>query len=517
MKWSARWPVFAFARPEKTEMGAPLSIHQPVVTDARITGNLLFDAAYIDGQWVKCEAPAIAVNDPSSGERIGTVPDLGVAETRRAIQAAHAAMAGWKALLPQQRSVYLRKWYDLMLANKEDLARLMTAEQGKPLHEARGEIDYAASFVEWFAEEAKRIDGEMPMSHLPNRQMTVRREPVGVVACITPWNFPSAMITRKAAAAMAVGCSVVVRPASETPLSALALAALAEQAGIPAGVFNVVTGDAATIVDELCTHKLVRAVSFTGSTTIGKKLVAMGSSTMKRMSMELGGHAPFMVFPDVDLDTAVAAAIDAKFQTTGQDCLAANRIYVHAQIYDAFLERFTAATRKLRIGDGFAPDIDLGPLMHRRAVDKCLSQIADATAKGARLTCGGDADGLFLTPAVLADVTPGMDIFTEETFGPVAAVIRFEDEAALIASANDSDYGLSAYLYTHDHDRICRIGEQISVGMLAVNCVKMTGHPIPFGGIRESGLGREGGRHAIHEFLDLKYVCAAYRGAVAKA
>jgi len=492
-------------------MNANFNARLPDGGAERAPTALLRQAAYVGGQWLGGK-DTIPVSDPSTGAVLGQVPNLGITETRAAIELAAKAMDRWKALLPQERSRHLRAWHDLIVANREALARLMTAEQGKPVAEARGEIDYAASFVEWFAEEAKRIDGEMPMSHLPNRQMTVCSQPVGVVACITPWNFPCAMITRKAAAAMAAGCTVVVRPASETPFSALALAALAEEAGIPPGVFNVVTGDAETIVGELCTNRLVRAVSFTGSTSVGKKLLALGATTIKRMSMELGGHAPFMVFPDVDLDTAVAGAIDAKFQTTGQDCLAANRIYVHADIYDAFVERFTAATRHLRTGDGFG-DVDLGPLMHGRAVDKCLAQIADATAKGARLTCGGTAEGLFVEPAVLADVTPDMAIFHEETFGPVAAILRFETEVELLASANDTDYGLSAYLFTHDHDRICRIADAIGVGMLAVNCVKMTGHPIPFGGMRDSGLGREGGRHAIREFLDLKYVCAAYRGA----
>jgi aspartate-semialdehyde dehydrogenase len=305
----------------------------------------------------------------------------------------------------------------------------------------------------------------------------------------------------------------VVRPASETPFSALALAVLAEAAGFPNGCFNVVTGAPQPIVDELCTHPLVRAVSFTGSTEIGKRLVSQGAATMKRMSMELGGHAPFIVFPDVDLDKAVAAAIDAKFQTTGQDCLAANRIYIHQDIYEPFISRFTEAVKRLRTGDGFQEGVDLGPLMHERAVAKCLDHISDATAKGARLLEGGTSDGLFVQPTVLADVTYEMAIFHEETFGPVAALMPFTDEDSLIASANDSVYGLSAYLFTHDHDRICRLTEALKVGMVAVNCVKMTGHPIPFGGIRESGLGREGGRHAIDEFTNLKYVCAAYRAA----
>jgi succinate-semialdehyde dehydrogenase len=474
--------------------------------------RLLREFAFIDGKW-RANGQTIAVINPSTGELVGRVPDMGVEETRLATAAAEQAFDGWRRLLPQERSRLLRAWYDLIVANREDLAVLMTLEQGKPLAESRGEIDYAASFVEWFAEEAKRIEGEMPMSHLPNRQMTVRREPVGVVACITPWNFPSAMITRKAAAALAAGCTVVVRPASETPFSALALAELADRSGLPAGVFNVVTGVAQPIVGELVANPLVRAVSFTGSTEIGKKLVREGAETLKRMTMELGGHAPFIVFPDVDLGEAVDAAIAAKFQTTGQDCLAANRIYVHRDIYEPFVARFAARASQLRMGDGFDEGVEIGPLMHERAVAKCAAQVEDALSKGARLVAGGASHGLFHEPTALADVTPEMAIFSEETFGPVAALIPFGDEAELIASANDSRYGLSAYLYTHDHDRICRITDALKVGMVAVNCVKMTGHPIPFGGVRESGLGREGGRHAINEFTDIKYVCAAYRPA----
>jgi aspartate-semialdehyde dehydrogenase len=474
--------------------------------------RLLREFAFIDGKWCGGES-LTAVANPSTGGLVGHVPDLGVAETRAAVAAAHRAFPGWARLLPQQRAGLLRRWFDLIVANREDLAVLMTLEQGKPLNDARGEIDYAASFVEWFAEEAKRVDGEMPMSHLPNRLMTVRREPVGVAACVTPWNFPAAMITRKAAAALAAGCTVVIRPASETPFSALALAELADRAGFPPGVFNVVTGDAATIAGELTANPLVRALSFTGSTEIGMKLMREGAGTLKRMSLELGGHAPFVVFGDIDLREAVDAAIEAKFQTGGQDCLAANRIYVDRAIYEPFVSRFAQQTEALRAGDGFDDGVAFGPLMHDRAVAKCAAQVADARGKGARLLAGGNHHGLFFAPTALADVTPEMTIFHEETFGPIAAIIPFDTEAEVIASANDSRYGLSAYIYTRDHDRICRLTEALKVGMIAVNCVKMTGYPIPFGGMRESGLGREGGHHAIDEFTDLKYVCAAYRPA----
>jgi aspartate-semialdehyde dehydrogenase len=483
---------------------------------ARLADPRLFrEFAFVGGRWRSALSGAtVAVTDPATGETIGHVPDMGAAETREAIDAAQAAFPSWRALLPQERGTILRAWFDLVTANREDLAVLMTLEQGKPLDEARGEIDYAASFVEWFAEEAKRVGGEMPASHLPGRLMTVRREPVGVVACVTPWNFPSAMITRKAAAALAAGCTVVVRPASETPFSALALAELAERAGFPPGVFSVVTGAPEPIVGELCANPQVRAVSFTGSTEIGKRLIRQGADSVKRMSMELGGHAPFILFPDADLDAAVEAAVAAKFQTSGQDCLAANRIFVHADVYEPFLARFAARVEALNIGNGFAPEVEIGPLMHERAVAKCQAHVDDALAKGARLLAGGKPHrlgGFFYTPTVLAECDERMTIFNEETFGPVAAIARFEDEAEVVARANDTRYGLAAYLFTRDHDRICRLTDALAYGMVAVNCVKMTGHPIPFGGMKESGLGREGGRHGLDEFTELKYVCAAYK------
>lgn len=479
--------------------------------------GLLRETAYVAGAWRAAASGAtVTVTDPATGETIGSVPDMGVAETREAIDAAEAAFPAWSALLPQERSRHLRRWFDLIVTHRDDLAALMTLEQGKPLAEAKAEIDYAASFVEWFAEEAKRLDGEVVASHLPNRLMTVRREPVGVVACVTPWNFPAAMLTRKAAAALGCGCTVVARPAGETPFSALALAALAERAGIPPGVFSVVTGAAEAIVGELCGSPAVRAVSFTGSTEIGKRLLRQGADTVKRMAMELGGHAPFVVFPDVDVDLAAEAAVAAKFQTTGQDCLAANRIFVHEAIHDAFLARFAERVKALRVGNGFAPGVDVGPLMHDRAVAKCEAHVADALAKGGRLIVGGKRHALggsFFEPTVIADATDHMAIFTEETFGPVAAVSRFATEAEVIRRANATRYGLVAYLYARDHDAIQRVSAGLRFGMVAVNCVKITGAPIPFGGVRESGLGREGGRHGFDEFTDLKYVCAAWNAA----
>ncbi len=399
-----------------------------------------------------------------------------------------------------------------MIEAKDDLALIMTLEQGKPLAEAEGEIAYAASFIEWFAEEGKRVNVEGITPHLPNRQMSVRREPIGVVAAITPWNFPSAMITRKAAAALAAGCPMVVRPASETPYSALALAELADRAGIPAGVFSVVTGPAQPIVDALQNSATVRALSFTGSTEIGRKLLADGAQTIKRMSMELGGHAPMIVFPEVDLEDAVAGAVAAKFQTTGQDCLAANRIYVHASIYERFVERFAAYVRELRVGNGLDEGVEIGPLMHERAVAKCEAHVADAIAKGGQILTGGrrhELGGRFFEPTVIAHADDAMLIAREETFGPVAAVFSFEDEAAVVARANDTIYGLAAYVWSNDLNRVARVSDALEYGMVAVNCVKMTGASIPFGGVKQSGLGREGSRHGLEEFTTLKYVCIA--------
>jgi aspartate-semialdehyde dehydrogenase len=479
---------------------------------SRLADPRLFrEQAYVGGKWTAAtDGKVMPVTNPATGEALGVVPALGAAETEAAIAAAARAWPAWKGLLPQQRAAILRRWYELIVAARADLALLMTLEQGKPLAEAAGEIDNAASFVEWFAEEARRVNVESITSHLPSRQMQVRREPIGVSAAITPWNFPCAMITRKAAAALAAGCPMIVRPASETPYSALALAELADRAGVPAGVFSVITGPAEPIVAALQASPIVRAISFTGSTEIGRRLLEGGAATIKRMSMELGGHAPMIIFPEVDLDDAVAGAIAAKFQTTGQDCLAANRIYVHASIYDAFVHKFAAGVRALEVGNGLDDGVEIGPLMHQRAVAKCEAHVADAIASGGRILAGGGRHplgGTFFAPTVIADATDDMRIASEETFGPVAAVFRFEREDEVVARANDTIYGLAAYVWSNDLNRVARLTAALEYGMVAVNCVKMTGAPIPFGGIKQSGQGREGARHGLEEFTELKYVC----------
>lgn len=473
--------------------------------------RLFRQASYINGEWRTLDSGAtIDVLNPADASLIGKVPLMGIDEAREAVEAAHAAFPAWRDRLPQERAEILLEWYRLMHAHKEDLALLMTTEQGKPLSESRGEIDYAASFIQWFAEEGKRIYGENIPSHLPDRHLMVLREPVGVSAAVTPWNFPSAMLTRKAAAALAAGCPMVARPASETPFSALALAELAERAGIPAGVFQVITGSSKHIVGELCANPHVRALSFTGSTEVGRLLLSQGAATVTKMSMELGGNAPFIVFPDVDLDEAVQGAVDAKFQTTGQDCLAANRIFVHQSIYAEFVERFAQRVKALKVGPGLEKGVEIGPLIHHNALEKCQEHVDDAVRKGARLVAGGghhELGGLFFEPTALADVTPKMNIFREETFGPVAAILPFTDEDEVVASANDTEYGLTAYVYTRDMGRTIRMVRALEYGMVAVNCVKMTGPPIPFGGVKQSGLGREGSRHGIDEYTELKYAC----------
>ncbi|MER9205520.1 NAD-dependent succinate-semialdehyde dehydrogenase [Mesorhizobium sp. M0771] len=485
--------------------------HRHEALDRLSDRRLLRELAYVDGHWTASEAAeSFEVTDPATGATVAFVAALDAQQTTRAIGAAARAFPAWRSLLPQERSRILRKWFELIVAAKDDLALLMTLEQGKPLQDSFGEIDYAASFVEWYAEEAKRLNAESVTSHLPKAEMMVRREPLGVVGVVTPWNFPAAMLTRKAAAALAAGCTIVAHPSSETPLSALALAELGERAGIPAGVFNVITGKAATIVGRMCEDPRVRAISFTGSTEIGRLIAAQSAPTMKRLVMELGGHAPLIVFADTDLDKAVSIAIDAKFATSGQDCLAANRIYVQRPIYDRFCAAFARRIEALRTGNGLTDKIDIGPLMHERAVARVEEQVAHAIARGARCLTGGkrhQAGPLFYQPTLLADVSDEALIMREETFGPVAAVTPFDSEDEVIARANATEYGLVAYVVTENGARQQRLGRALDYGMVAINRVKITGAPIPFGGVKQSGIGREGSRHGLEAFADLKYLC----------
>ncbi|UCI09734.1 NAD-dependent succinate-semialdehyde dehydrogenase [Mesorhizobium sp. B1-1-8] len=485
--------------------------HRHEALDRLADRKLLRELAYVDGHWTASEAAeSFEVTDPATGATVAFVAALDAGQTTKAIDAAACAFPAWRSQLPQERSRILRKWFELIIAAKEDLALLMTLEQGKPLKESLGEIDYAASFIEWYAEEAKRLNAESVTSHLPNAEMMVRREPLGVVGVVTPWNFPSAMLTRKAAAALAAGCTIVAHPSSETPLSALALAELGERAGLPAGVFNVLTGKASTIVGRMCEDPRVRAMSFTGSTEIGRLIAAQSAPTMKRLVMELGGHAPLIVFADADLDKAVRIAVDAKFATSGQDCLAANRIYVQRPVYDRFCAAFARRIEALRTGNGLSDGADIGPLMHERAVKKVEEQVADALTHGARCLTGGkrhQAGPLFYQPTLLTDVPDDALIMREETFGPVAAVTPFEDEAEVVARANATEYGLVAYVVTENGARQQRLGRALDYGMVAINRVKITGAPIPFGGVKQSGIGREGSRHGLEAFTDLKYLC----------
>lgn len=475
--------------------------------------TLVQSRAFIGGRWVDGEGgEPDPVFDPARGTLLGCVAAVSENQVTRAIQEADRAFDAWRRRLPQERSRILRDWADLMEANAEDLALIMTYEQGKPLSECRGEITYALSYLHWFAEEGRRIKGESFASHLSGRQTIVSREPIGVTAAVTPWNFPSAMITRKAGAALAAGCSMLVKPAPETPFSALALAVLAERAGMPAGVFSVLTGDAAMIGAAICASPTVRALSFTGSSRVGRLLFGQSAPTVKKLSLELGGHAPFMVFADADLERAVPDAVIAKFQTTGQDCLAANRILVQDTIYQDFLDRFTAAVALLRTGVGTDHDVDLGPLINAKAVDRCIAQVQDAVARGARLTLGGERHELgvaFMQPTVLAGVRDDMTIWREETFGPVAAVSSFSSEAQAITLANDTEFGLAAYVYTENVGRALRVSEAVRYGMVAVNTAQFTGPPIPFGGMNQSGLGREGSSYGIEEYTEVKYRCLA--------
>jgi len=472
--------------------------------------RLFRQACYVDGGWIESRAHGIDVDNPATGEVIGTVPRLGRAETRQAIDAAARAFPAWRRKTGKERAQVMRRWFDLMMANQEDLARLMTTEQGKPLTESRGEVAYAASFLEWFGEEAKRIYGDTIPPHQADKRIVVIKEPVGVVACITPWNFPLAMITRKAGPAIAAGCTVVLKPASQTPFSALALAELAERAGVPKGVLNVITGSATEIGGELTSNPIVRKLSFTGSTETGKLLMAQCASTVKKLSLELGGNAPFIVFDDADLDAAVEGAILSKYRNTGQTCVCANRLLVQDAVYDVFAEQLSVAVRKLKPAPGLEAGATQGPLIDDRAVEKVESHIGDATSKGAKVLVGGTRHplgGRFFEPTVLTNVTPSMAIAREETFGPVAPLFRFRTEADAIALANDTESGLAAYFYGRDIGRIWRVAEALEYGIVGINTGLISTEVAPFGGVKESGLGREGSKYGMEEFLEIKYLC----------
>ncbi|MDP9008926.1 MAG: NADP-dependent succinate-semialdehyde dehydrogenase [Pseudomonadota bacterium] len=473
--------------------------------------KLLREQCFIDGVWIGADSgTALDVKNPATARRLGSIPNMGAAETRRAIAAAAAALPAWKARTAKERAVIMRRWFDLMVEHQEDLATLMTAEQGKPLAESKVEILYAASFIEWFAEEAKRIYGDIIPGHQSDKRILVLRQPVGVVAAITPWNFPAAMITRKAGPALAAGCTLVCKPATQTPYSALAMAELADRAGIPKGVFNVITGSAAAIGGEMTSNPAVRKLTFTGSTEVGKKLMAQCAGTVKKLSLELGGNAPFIVFDDADLDAAVQGALASKYRNTGQTCVCANRLLIQAGVYDEFALRLKSAVAQLRVGDGLAGVTDQGPLIDAKAVSKVEEHIADALSKGARVLLGGKRHALggsFFEPTILTDVTPKMLVAREETFGPVAPLFKFESEAQAIAMANDTEFGLAAYIYTRDLARSWRVSEAVEYGIVGLNTGIISTEVAPFGGVKESGTGREGSKYGILDYTEIKYIC----------
>ena len=473
--------------------------------------SLFRQQAYVDGAWLDADGgQTLEVNNPASGEVLGTVPKMGAAETRRAIEAAERALPAWRDLTAKERSQTLRRWFELIMQNQEDLARLMTLEQGKPLTESRGEIAYAASFIEWFAEEAKRIYGDTIPGHQKDKRIIVIKQPIGVTAAITPWNFPAAMITRKAGPALAAGCTMVVKPASQTPFSALALAELAERAGIPKGVFSVVTGSAGDIGNELTANPIVRKITFTGSTEVGAKLMEQCAQGIKKVSLELGGNAPFLVFDDADLDEAVKGAMQSKYRNAGQTCVCVNRIYVQDGVYDAFAQKFQAAVEKLKIGNGLDDGVDVGPLIDDRAAAKVKEHIEDAVANGARVVTGGNAHSLggsYFEPTLMINVPHTAKVAKEETFGPLAPLFRFKDEAEAIALANDTEFGLAAYFYARDLGRVFRVAEALESGMVGVNTGMISTEVAPFGGVKSSGLGREGSKYGIEDYLEIKYLC----------
>jgi succinate-semialdehyde dehydrogenase / glutarate-semialdehyde dehydrogenase len=477
------------------------------LTDA----SLLRSQCYINGQWVDADGgETIDVTNPATGEVIGTIPKMGADETRRAIEAAEAAMPGWRGKTAAERAKILRNFFNLMMENQEDLGRLMTAEQGKPLAEAKGEIAYAASFIEWFAEEGKRAYGDTIPAHQADKRIVVVKEPIGVCAAITPWNFPAAMITRKCGPALAAGCTMVVKPATATPLSALALCELAERAGVPAGVLSCVTGSARAIGGEMTSNPIVRKVTFTGSTEIGKQLMVQCAATVKKTAMELGGNAPFIVFDDADLDSAVLGALASKYRNAGQTCVCANRLLVQSGVYDAFAEKLAAAVEGLRVGNGLTDEVDQGPLIDMAAVEKIEDHIKDAVSKGAKITVGGERHekgGTFFKPTILTGVTPDMKVAREETFGPLAPLFKFETEEEAIQMANDTEFGLASYFYCRDIGRVWRVSEGLEYGIVGINTGIISTEVAPFGGVKESGLGREGSKYGLDDFMEVKYLC----------
>jgi succinate-semialdehyde dehydrogenase/glutarate-semialdehyde dehydrogenase len=481
-------------------------------TKMRLRDSDLFrEECYIDGRWLKADSGnVIEVTNPATGRSIGSVPNMGSEETRRAIEAANAAFASWRNKTSKERATILRRWHDLMIENRDDLAVLMTLEQGKPLAESRGEIDYAASFIEWFAEEGRRIYGDTIPPHQSDKRIVVIKQPIGVCAAITPWNFPAAMITRKAGAALAAGCPMVLKPASATPFSALALAELGERAGIPHGVFSVVTGSASKIGGEMTANPLVRKLSFTGSTEIGKVLLKQCADTVKKVSMELGGNAPFIVFDDADLDAAAEGAIASKYRNAGQTCVCANRLLVQDSVYDAFAQKLAERVAKLKVGSGMEPDVTIGPLIDEQAVKKVEEHVGDALEKGARVVTGGKRHalgGLFFEPTILANVDSRMKLTREETFGPLAPLFRFHDEDEAIRMANDTEFGLASYFYARDIGRVWRVSEALEYGIVGINTGLISTSVAPFGGVKESGLGREGSKYGVDDYLEIKYLC----------
>ncbi len=472
---------------------------------------LFRDQCYLDGAWAAADSGRrIEVDNPADGSIVGSVPEMGAAEARRAIEAAERALPAWRALPAKERSKIVRKWYDLIVENADDLALILTTEQGKPLAEAKGEIIYGASFVEWFAEEAKRVYGDTIPSPTNDRRLIVLKQPIGVCAAITPWNFPNAMITRKMAPGLAVGCTFVLKPATQTPFSALALAELAERAGFPKGVVNIITGGASAIGKELCANPAVRKVTFTGSTEVGRVLMRQSADTVKKLSLELGGNAPFIVFDDADLDAAADGALASKYRNAGQTCVCANRIYVQDSVYDAFAAKLSEKLKTLKVGKGTEAGVNLGPLIDVQGLAKVEEHVADAVAKGAKIIAGGKRStlgGRFYEPTILTGVTPAMKVSNEETFGPVAPLFRFKDEAEVLKLANATEFGLAAYFYSRDVGRVFRVAEGIETGIVGVNTGIISNEVAPFGGVKQSGLGREGSKYGVEDFLEIKYVC----------